>query len=212
MTGTYPHSADISVVNFLGPGDNLRIDVKTGAEYGACNLRANGVAARAWTNSRESSTTLQHAPVYVLPFVVSSAGQLGYRAESFIKEVHTLAGGQIGGDVTPTHTVPSCTKYWHRRLRVYALTGAFNMLCVVLGLAPNSPDHAAYSFSIDAERNRLALLANGLWEDRMDFSPPPSSGTLPQDPTLSPSSLADLADDMLVDFDLRALYHNVVGA
>ena len=133
--GDRPHSADLVIRRLGGMYEDVRVDVKTCAEFGVSNLRTYGSAARALTSGREGSCVVQHDPVAVIPFVVTVAGQLGLEAERLIARVCGLSAGQQAG-FDPSWTVPSLGKYWHRRLRCAAWAGTAALIRAAVGCDP----------------------------------------------------------------------------
>jgi hypothetical protein len=129
----YAHSADVLCFNMGAPGQHVRIDVKSGSEFGMSALVANGPGRGRYTASREAACHLEHAPHRVVPFVLTSSGQIGVEAEQFIKEVHTLYGGKIAGGIEPTNTIPNCDAYWHKRFRTFVVTGFAQILRACTG-------------------------------------------------------------------------------
>jgi hypothetical protein len=132
----YPHSADLMVYNVGAPGAHIRVDVKSGAEYGKSAISTLGPKARAYTSKREADCHRSHSPIKVLPFVLTAMGQMGDEAVAFINLIHRLSGGRINGGLEPTPMIPNCEHYWHKRLRAYVMVGTAAMIRAVLGCSP----------------------------------------------------------------------------
>ena len=126
-----PHSCDVIVYNYYRSGSHLRIDVKTGVEFGASN-RSRSL----WAESRERDTVRQHGSTPVLPFVLGVAGSVGPRAASLLRSLGRRPLAPLRGDDSLTWTVPSHGKYWFRVFRKLMLEGWYNILHEVAGMAP----------------------------------------------------------------------------
>ena len=127
-SGPHAHSADLTVCDFYGVGEHLRIDVKSGCEFNASNRSSPG-----WARGRECSTYTQHAGSTVLPFVLGVGGSLGPAACKLLKQLGRSPTAALPPGVRLSWTVPSHSKYWHRHFRVLALSGWAKMLRVVAG-------------------------------------------------------------------------------
>ena len=166
-----PHSADLQIFNFDGPGRHVRVDVKTGWECGVQALRTNGPAAREYTAHREATCHLEHAPFDVVPFVITATGQIGAEAEALIHKVHKLSGGRIAGGIDPTASVPNAEFYWHRRIRVFLLLGMCGIIRTVTGVpVPVQGLHDVDDDFVPAEVARLSALVDRVRSERREPS------------------------------------------
>jgi hypothetical protein len=119
-----------------------------------------GPGRRAYTAKREAACHLEHAPHDVVPFVITSSGQLGQEAEDFVRKVHHLSGGKLAGGLEPSATIPNCELYWHRRLRLYTVAGFASMMRAVTGdiQADVQPGGELSVDFVSAEVERLTAL------------------------------------------------------
>ena len=135
--GSVPHSADVTVLHYRGPGRHLRIEVKTGAEFGSSNLQVHG--ASGYCVARERQAHRQHAPLPVRPVVVTAAGGMGPSGAALIRELGRRHAATAFPGSGFSWTVPSHGKYWHRYLRSQALAGWAAALRMTLGVEPVEP-------------------------------------------------------------------------
>ena len=124
----HEHSADVTVVDWFARGVHLRIDVKSGVEFGQTNQHTAD-----WSKACEARTRRQHGRSPVLPFVVGVAGGLGRAAARFIKQLGKCPGATLPAGDELTWTVPSHSKYWHRVFRSLAWHGFWACVADVLG-------------------------------------------------------------------------------
>ena len=117
--------------DYYRSGSHLRIDVKTGVEFGASN-RSRSL----WAESRERDAVRQHGSSPVLPFVLGVAGSVGPRTASLLRSLGRRPLAPLRGDDSLAWTVPSHSKYWFRVFRKIMLEGWYHVLHEVAGMSP----------------------------------------------------------------------------
>ena len=162
------HTADVVVSDYHGPGRDLRLEVRTGCEFGATNLSQYGPAGF-WTG-KEAEARDDHSPHPVLPFVVSAAGGLGPSAAAAIRELGRRCPHTVMPSAGFSWTVPGHGKYWHRYIRGMALAGWARALRASFGqgfeeaaTGPVFEPHVPVQAELDTE---LAELQAGLGSGR----------------------------------------------
>ena len=83
----HPHSADARLLNWFGPACHLRVEVKTGAEFGVTALDSSGPACGRFVSSLDALARAQHAPSPVAAFSISALGCLSQSALSLLSEL-----------------------------------------------------------------------------------------------------------------------------
>ena len=149
-SGPFPHSADVTVLHWFGVGDHLRLDVKSVAEFGATNRSVPELLA-----ARETKTRREHSPCSVTPFVVGVAGSLGLSALGVVARLVGSSGARRLDGCEPLWTVPSVSKFWHRVIRVQALSGWYSVLQAVVGSPGPSASPSEAPLATSAEEMRL---------------------------------------------------------
>lgn len=160
----HPHSADARLLNWFGPAHHLRVEVKTGAEFGVTALDSSGPACGRFVSSLDALARAQHAPSSVVAFSISALGCLSQSALSLLSELEARSPLALPRSASLGWTVPSHSVAWQRRFRMVALCG----LCTSIRSLFGGPD-SALSHEPDCSPDALAMHRHSL---RPDLYPP----------------------------------------
>ena len=114
----------------------MRVEVKTGAEFGASALSGSGPVAGRFVRSLDALARTQHAPSNVAPFSVTAFGCLSPPALWLLKELESRSPDALPCGVSLGWTVPTHQAAWRRRFRMIALSG----LCTSIRALSGGPD------------------------------------------------------------------------
>ena len=156
----HPHSADARLLNWFGPACHLRVEVKTGAEFGVTALDSSGPACGRFVSSLDALARAQHAPSSVAAFSISALGCLSQSALSLLSELEARSPLALPRSASLGWTVPSHSVAWQRRFRMVALCG----LCTSIRSLFGGPD-SALSPEPDCSPDALAMHRHSLRPD-----------------------------------------------
>ena len=167
----HPHSADARFQHWFGPNSPLRVEVKTGAEFGASALSGSGPVAGRFVRSLDALARTQHAPSNVAPFSVTAFGCLSPSALWLLKELESRSPDALPRGVSLGWTVPTHQAAWRRRFRMIALSG----LCTSIRALFGGPDSVT-AREPDCSPEALAMHRTSLRPDLYPAPVPDSCG------------------------------------
>ena len=148
----HPHSADVRLLHWSGPACHLRVEVKTGAEFGVSALSSFGPACGRFVGSLDALARAQHAPSPVAAFSIDALGCPSPSALAFLGELEARSPFALPRFASLGWTVPTHAAAWQRRFRMIALTG----LCTAIRSLFGGPG-SALSPEPDCTTDALAM-------------------------------------------------------
>jgi hypothetical protein len=123
-----PHTADLRVRNWHGPGISARLEIRTGCEFANSRMSRTDNTPRAVAARLEESARRSHRPLNVVAMGFTAAGCIGSGTRSFLRDCHLLSGGSLGREIDPTWATPSFNVFWMRAIRAAVAAGLCAML------------------------------------------------------------------------------------